>query len=259
MFFLSLPPLLVCCLTLCLGAMLSVASVSAQDKLFFADKHVQEGKVTGMTGNSVLVNLITPSGAPGQMAFDLGLLSRVEAAPPANFAAGSAAFAAGEWDKALAVFKPITEQFRGLPTDWARQAFAMLGDIYIEKNDVVHADMAYNDFRKLYPGGTSLRFNLGQARIALARANPAAARRQLDPIVSAALKNPASFSRADGAAYGQAFYLLGQLQEKEGKPADALEDYLRTVTLYYQDAATTARAQQRADALRAANKGLSVP
>lgn len=238
----------------------TLASVAfAQDRLIFVDKHVQEGKVTGMTGNSVMVNLTTTTGAPGQIGFDLSLLSRVEAAPPPTFAAGNAAYAAGDWDKALAIMKPIAEQFRGLPTDWARQAFAMLGDIYIEKNDVVRAEVAYNDFRKLYPGGNSLRFSLGQARIALARSNDAAARQQLDPIVTAALKNPVEVSRADGAAYGQAFYLRGQLQEKEGKPAAALEDYLRTVTVYCQDGATAARAQGRADALRKAQKDLTVP
>ena len=239
--------------------MLITATASAQDRLIFADKHVQEGKVTGMTGNSVMMTLTTAAGAPGQMGFDLGLITRVDAAPPPGLQAGNAAYAAGDWDKALAVFKPITEQFRGLPTDWARHAFAMLGDIYVEKNDVAHAESAYNDFRKLYPGGNSLRFSLGQARIAIARANPVAARQQIDPIVAAALKNPADVSRADGAAYGQAFFLLGQLQEKEGKPADALEDYLRTVTLFYQDGATATRAQQRADALRAAHKELAVP
>ena len=246
-------------LTLCLGASLFASVAAAQDRLVFKDNHVQEGKVTGMSGNSVMVNLTSTSGAPGQIGFDLGLLSRVEAAPPANFAAGNAAYAAGDWNKALAVFKPITEQFRALPTDWARQAFSVLGDIYIEKNDVVRAEAAYNDFRKLYPGGNSLRFSVGQARIAVARANDAAARQLLDPVVNAALQNPTGVSRMDAAAYGQAFYLLGQLQEKAGKPAEALEEYLRTVTLFSEDPATTAHAQQRADALRAANKDLSAP
>ena len=242
-----------------LGACVLASTAGAQDRLIFVDKHVQEGKITGVSGNSVMVNLTSAAGAPGQIGFDLGLLSRVDAAPPAAFQRGNAAYAAGDWDKALSAIKPITEQFRGLPADWARQAFAMLGDIYIEKNDVVRAEAAYNDFRKLYPGGNSLRFSVGQARVAIARANDAAARRQIDPIIAVALRDPADVSRADGAAYGEAFFLLGQLQEKEGKLSDALEDYLRVVTLYYQDAATSARAQGRADALRAARKGLAAP
>ncbi len=259
MFFPFCPVFRPCKLAVCFALGSFACAVYAQDRLTFTDKHVQEGKVTGMNGNSVLVTVTTAAGVPGQVGFDLSLLSRVDAVAPANFQAGSAAYATGDWDKALSNLKPITEQFRGLPTDWARQAFAMLGDIYIEKNDVVRAESAYNDFRRYYPGGNSLRFNLGQARIAWARANSASARQQLDPIVNAALKNPTEVSRADSAAYGQAFYLRGQIDEKEGKPVAALEDYLRTVTLYYQDGATASRAQGRADALRAAHKDLTAP
>ena len=238
-----------------------VASAHAQDRLVFKDNHVQEGKVTGMSGNSVMINLTTTSGAPGQIGFDLGLLSRVDAAPPSTFQAGMTAYAAGDWDKAIAALKPIAEQFRGLPTSWAQQVQATLGDIYVEKNDLVRAEEAYNDYRKLYPsaGGNSLRFNLGQARIALARNNAALAKRQLDPMIQAALKNPVDVPRSDAAAYGQAFYLLGQLQEQQGKVEDALQNYLRTVTLFYQDAPITARAQKSADLLRATHKDLSTP
>ena len=243
----------------CLAAWMLPGAARAQDRLFFKDNHVQEGRVTGMNGNSVIINLNAASGAPGQIGFDLSLLTRVEAAPPASLPAGEAAYADGEWDKALAIFKPIADQFRGLPTDWARHAAAVLGDIYVEKHDLVRAESAYNDYRKLYPGANPLPFNLGQARIALARNNPAAARQQLDPITRSALKNPAEVSRADGAAYGQAFFLLGQLQEKEGNAPAALEDYLRTVTLFYQDRAAATRAQHGADTLRAAHKDLTAP
>lgn len=252
-----LPPcrlMLAPCLAICLGA----AAASAQDRLVFKDSpaHVQDGKIVGMNGSSVLINI-----PAGQMAYDLGLISRVDAAPPPAYQAGSAAYTAGQWDKALAGLKPVVDQFRGLPTDWARQATGMLGDVYIEKNDVPRAEAAYNDFRRLYPGaaGGTLRAGLGQARIAFARNNTAVARQQLDPIMQAALKNPAAVSQADGAIYGQAFYLSGQLREKEGSYQGALEDYLRTVTLFYQDSGVAGRAQKSADALRAAHKDVSVP
>ena len=241
--------------------LVNAGSAFAQDRLVFKDNHVQEGKVTGMSGNSVMVNLTNASGAPGQIGFDLGLLSRVDAAPPPAFQAGMAAYSSSEWDKALAALKPIAEQFRGLPTPWAQQAMATLGDIYVEKNDLVRAEVAYNDYRKLYPstGGNSLRFGLGQARIALARKDLAGAKRQLDPITQAALKNPVDVTRSDAAAYGQAFFLLGQLEEQQGNPQGALQDYLRTVTLFYQDEPVAARAQKNADTLRATHKDLSAP
>ena len=248
---------------LVLGASLIffTATAPAQDRLVFKDNHVQDGKVTGMSGSTVMINLNMASGAAGQIGFDLRLLTRVDAAPPPAFHSGMAAYVAGQWDKALADLKPVADQFRGLPTPWAQQTFATLGDLYVEKNDLVRAEEAYNDYRRLYPvaGGNSLRFDLGQARIALARNDAAKARQQLDPIVRLALKNPTDAPRADAAAYGQAFCLLGQIQEREGHLEEALEDYLRTTTLFYQDPASTARAQKSADNLRATHKDLTVP
>lgn len=239
-----------------------VPSASAQDRLVFKDNHVQDGKVVGMKVGTVLLAVPNSSGgAPGQLGFNLALLSRVDAAPPTAFTAGVAAYNAGEWDKALAALKPVADTFRGLPTAWAQGTAALLGDLYIEKNDVVRAEAAYNDYRKLYPtvGGNSLRFTLGQARIALARDNVAQAKTQLEGLTRLALKNAADASRADTAVYGQAFCAAGQIQEREGHLQAALEDYLRTTTVFYQDNAAAIRAQKGADALRAAHKELVAP
>lgn len=246
-------------LALCLPG--SVIPLRAQDRLIFKDNHVQDGKVVGMNGPSVLMNVVTSAGNTGQISFSLGLLNRVEAAPPPAYQAGMTAYGAGDWDKALAALKPVAEQFKGLPTPWAQQAAASLGDIYIEKNDLARAEAAYNDYRKLYPAGgaSTLRFNLGQARLAFARNNLPQATKQLDGIIALALKDPADASRTDSSAYGQAFYLRGQIKDREGDAQAALGDYLRTVTLFYQDAPTTARAQKNADALRAAHKELVAP
>lgn len=218
--------------------------------------HVQEGKVTGMNGNQVMITVAT-----GQIGLDLGLLSRVEVAPPAEYQVGMTAYQAGNLDKAIATLKPLVAKFRGLPTDWMGQATAALGDISLEKKDIPAAEAAYADFRRLYHGGIgdTLRASVGQARVAFARNNAAAARQQLTPIAEAALKSPASVTKSEGVAYGQAFYLLGQMDEGDGAYQTALEDYLRTTTLFYQDTGVTAGAQKNADALRAAHKGLTVP
>ena len=238
-----------------------VATLSAQDRIVFQDKHVQDGKITGMNGNTVLINVATSTGGAGQMGFDLGLINRIDAPAPVAFQTSYAAYSAGDWDKALASLKPLVAQFHGLPTDWARQATGILGDVYVEKNDLANAEAAYADFRRLYPGGAgnTLRATLGQARIAFARNNAPAPRQGLEPIKQTALKSPAEVSQLDGAAYGQAFYLSGQLNERDGKYQAALEDYLRTVTLFYQDTGVATRAQKSADALRAAHKDVSVP
>jgi tetratricopeptide (TPR) repeat protein len=232
----------------------------AQDRLRFTDGHVQEGKVTGVSGNNVLMTIEAGAGK-GQISFDLRLISRVDVAPPPAFQSGYAAYQKGKWDEALAALKPLVDQFRSLPTFWEKAAVAALGDIYLEKGDIAKAEAAYNDFRNYYPFGAenALHGNLAQARIAMARNNPAAAKQRLEPIAKAALENPAAVSAANGAAYGKAFVLLGKIHEQEGNRQGALEDYLRTVTLFYQDKTATAAAQKSADALRAANKDLTAP
>lgn len=238
-----------------------VSRAGAQDQLVFKDNHVQAGKVVGVKDGAVLLTVTTPGRAPGQIAFNLGLLNRVDAAPPPSYQAGMSAYQAGQWDKALAALQPLADQFRGLPTPWAQETAATLGDLYVEKNDLVRAEAAYANYRRFYPAtaGNSLRFELGQARIAFARDRIAAARIALESITQGALKNPVEASRNDAAAYGQAFYVLGQIQERAGDFQGALEDYLRTTTLFYQDGATAARAQQDADRLRTAHKDLVVP
>ena len=244
----------------CLLWSCGVAAVRAQDRLDFKNSPPQVGRIVGMNNGNVTIEVTMANGS-GQMSYNLALISRVSMPPPAAFQAGLAAFQAGNWDKALADLKPLADQFRGLPTDWAQQTAGLLGDLYVEKKDFAKAEAAYNDYRRCYPEapGGALRVSVGQARIAYARNNAAQARQQLQGIAQAALKNPALVTKAEGAAYGQAFYLLGQMQEQAHGYPEALEDYLRTVTLFYQDSAVALRAQQSADTLRATHKGLVAP
>ena len=52
---------------------------------------------------------------------------------------------------------------------------------------------------------------------------------------------------------------MARLQERDANFQGALENYLRVVTLFYQDATLTSRAQKGADELRAVHKNLAVP
>ena len=239
---------------------LGLSAALAQDRLDLKNGTALAGQIVGVRDGNVVINQATSTGT-GQASYNLSLVARVTVATPEAFRAGLAAYQAGSWDKALADLKPLVDQFRGLPVDWAQQAAGLLGDLYLEKKDVAKAEEAYNDYRRFYPGDVAgqLRLSVGQARIAFARNQSAQAKQQLQAITQAALKNPALVTRQDGAVYGQAFYLLGQIQEGERGYQDALQNYLRTVTLFYQDGAVAVRAEKSADALRAAHKDLTVP
>ena len=59
---------------------------------------------------------------------------------------------------------------------------------------------------------------------------------------------------ANRIAFSGAFYVMGQVKESEKDFSGALEDYLRTITIFYHDSTAKNGAQQRADALRKDNK-----
>lgn len=215
-----------------------------------------EGRMTGVQGEAI--QLTIPG---GKTSVPLAQVARIEAADPPSFKPGIDAYNAGNYDKALADLRVLGDNYRGLPTAWAQQSLAALGNIYLEKNDIAKAESAFNDYRKYYPKapGNQLQTSVAQARISFAKNNAALAKQQLDAVIKGALKAPAEVTRPDGAAYGQAFYLTARLQERESNFQDALENYLRVVTLFYQDPAVAARAQKAANDLRAAHKDVSVP
>ena len=134
----------------------------------------------------------------------------------------------------------------------------MLGELYIATNDIPKAEAAYGDFKRLYPNGGSLQSEVGLSRLAAAKGDYETAKQKLEPITGAALKEK-TIIPANAIAYSQAFLVSGQVKEAAGNFAGALEDYLRTVTFFYYDRIAATTAQERADALRAAHPGVTVP
>ena len=182
---------------------------------------------------------------------------RMSVLPP-EFAAAQRALSAKDYPAAQKALQAL-EKYRGLPAEWAQQATAMLGDLYIEMGQTEKAETAYKDFQRLYPaaqGGPQA--EVGMARLAVAKKQYDAAKTKLEPIVTKALgeKNvPANLAYA----YSQTFYLTGQIKEAAGDFTGALESYLRTVTLFYGDRTAVAQAQEKADELRKAHPEIFIP
>ena len=95
------------------------------------------------------------------------------------------------------------------------------------------------------------------ARIAISKKDYDAAKQKLEPITAQALKEKVP-APAVAPAYSQAFFLLGEVQEAQQDYSAALENYLRTVTVFYHDRTAASSAQERADALRK-DHGVTVP
>ena len=224
----------------------------AQDKLIKTNGETQDVKIMNVSGANVQIQV-----GGGMIGVPLSTISNVIMAPPADVAAATTAFEAKDYPSALTAAKAVVDKYRGLPTDWAQQSTALLGDIYVALNDLPKAEAAYLDYLKVYPGKGSIGTDVGLARIAFAKKDYSKARQKLDPIKEQAMKQvnvPPDLAHA----YGRAFYLLGQVEEAQGDSSNALQDYLRTVTWFYQDRLATSAAQERADALRKEHN-LTVP
>ena len=210
-------------------------------------------KVVGVVGTSLMVKTEF-----GEQGLPLSKIQEVRMAPPTEFGQGLAAYLAKDHAKALPLFKTVADKYRGMPAAWAQQASGTLVDIHLAMGDAAKADADYAAFVKAYPAGGSTQADVLAARIAASKKNFAAAKQKLGPITEAALKEK-TVAPGNALAFSQAFLVSGQVKEAEGNLAGALEDYLRTVTLFYHDRSAVSVAQERADALRSQHPEITVP
>lgn len=204
----------------------------------------REGIILGVKPDAIRIRI-----GPAETSIPMANVASVTMAAPKEYTDALALWKAGDAAKTLPVLAPLVEKYNGLPTGWAERQSALLGEVYLAAGQLDKAEAAFADFQKLYPGaGTSADVSL--ARLAIAKKDFDGARVKLVPIVEAAkaAKFPDS---AAAATYGQALFLLGQVQESSAENAEALENYLLAVTLFHEDEAAAAKAAERAEALKA--------
>ena len=236
------------------ATVLLVGGAHAQDVVLLQNGTQQAGKVTGASVSGVQITI----GAGSSITLPMAQVKEVRMTPPAEFFAAQKALEAKNYDAALSALQ-IVNKYKGLPAEWAQQATGMLGDVLIEKGDLKGAEAAYREYQKLYPAAQgSIQGDVGMARLAVAKKNFAEAKGKLEPIVAKAIEEK-DIPRANGILYSQAFYLMGQVKESEGDFTAALDNYLKTVTIFYQDRSAASLAQEKADALRKAHPLIFIP
>ncbi len=240
-------------LSILLAAAVCCQAVRAQDRIVTKDGRTQAGKVVGVTGGILNVEI-----GAGKIGIPLATVSQVVMPAPADFATATKAYGDRNFPLALVNAKAVSDKYKGLPAEWAQQATAMVGDIYAAMNDLPKAEAAYRDFQKFYPGAGGAQTEVGLAKVAFLKKDYASAKQKLGPIAAAALKDK-SPSKTVAPIYGQAFLLLGQIDEASGDKTSALENYLRTAAIFNQDELAAGSAQQMADALRKSNPDIAVP
>ncbi len=237
------------------AALMLAGRAAAQDVIVTQDGQQRTVKIVGVSPSGQTLNFFV---GQGQLGFPLANVKEVRMAAPAEFQQAVAAYQARDFTKALSLIQGVVAKFKGMPSPWAQQATGMIGELYISMGDIPKAEAAYADFKRLYPNGGSTQSEVGLSRLAVARKDYGAAKQKLAPIVEAALKEKV-VAPTNANAYSQAFLVSGQVKEAAGDLSGALQDYLRTVTWFYQDSVAVSLAQERADALRTAHPDVTVP
>jgi len=228
---------------------LTVACSRGQDVVVLKDKSVREGQITSVSSGNVRIKI-----GPAEVAVPLAQVSTVSMAPPADFEKIQAIARTGDAAKTLPPLKALVDKFAGLPTDWAKTSTAMLGSVYLDLGNFMEAEKAFGDFQAAYPDDSNMA-DVGLAELAIKKDDLAGARAKLEPIVGEA-RSIKMAGTGKNATYGDALFLMGQLQEKEGSLPEALENYLLVVTVFSGNPDTTPKAQARADFLEKEKKVL---
>ncbi len=195
--------------------------------------------------------MIELPGGRGTIGVPMVSVKGIEKEAPPEYVTALTNYKEKKYDAAFASLKKVVDQFAGLQTEWAQSASSMLGDILVAQGKYAEAAKAYELFKSRYPGATgSERAEIGMARIEVEQKKFEEARRRIEPIVQRALQEMAPDS-SSAALYGHAFLLLGRIEENAGNLPSALENYLRTVTLFPDDATALEEAERRANQLNA--------
>lgn len=206
---------------------------------------IQRVLIKGVRGTT-----ITVQNASGEVGYDLGRVDRITKAAPVELAMAQQEIDAGNLPSAADRLKNINDQFKGLPVGWAQEALVMYGSINLSLGKLSEAEVAFADLERLYGASNSALAKIGRARVAAARKLYTEARGLAAEVTRFALtkKNP---SRQESQMYGQAYYVLGVVAEADNKLPEAMENYCRTVAIFYHDSTVVREAQKRIDELRA--------
>lgn len=227
---------------LLMGVLCLAAGTLLADTVARKGQPPADGEILGVSGGNIKIKI-----GPVETTIPLAQVTSVTKAAPKAYTDALAVWQSGDAAKTLAALKPVVDTYRGLPTPWAEQASALLGEVYLSLDQLPNAETAFADFQKAYPDAGSLAA-VGLSRLAVAKKDFATAKAKLEPIIAESDK--VTFADASkSTTYGQAHYLMGQINENAGAYPEALRNYLTTVTLFYEDKAVAAKAQERANVL----------
>jgi len=210
---------------------------------------IHTGQVVKVVGNGVQIKV-------GQNEFTAQLadIVRAEVTKPEAVEKSQTAFRAGKLQDALAGYKGLVERYGGLPLPWAEESVVKLGDVQIALKDYPGAKRTFDSFKTLYPKSPYVAVLDGKyAKILVEQNQPDKALPLIQAVIDPLLKKEfLTEEQETGVAEG--LILLGDCLIAAGKPDEALDNYLKVVTLFDVNDDRTAEAKYKAGKILEQNK-----
>lgn len=232
---------------LIMGLIHAAGPCRAQDKIVNSRGETVEGKIVK----------VTPSGAPVvrmangiETAVPKETIRSIQMQAPPGLAEARKALAAEQYPQVLASIEKDAQAFTGLQVDWVIEALGMVADAYLATGKKSEAGAIYRKMETDYANSPyAVKAKVGLAKISVSVKRLPEAEAALKPILESAQKTLAP-PEAEQRVFADAAFVMGQLEEARGQKQEALENYMRVITLYPLNPSLVAQAEARVLALR---------
>ncbi|MEI6084698.1 MAG: tetratricopeptide repeat protein [Verrucomicrobiota bacterium] len=224
-------------------------ALSARADVIVTRGIVHTGEVVKVTSSGVQIKV-------GENEFTTALadILRADVAKPDAIEKSLTAFRAGKYQDALAGYKALVERYGGLPLPWAEESVVKLGDVQIALRDFTGAKRTFDSFKILYPKSPYVAvLDAKYARIMFEQKQPDQARALIQSVLDPLLKRE-FLTEDQEAGIAEGLILLGDCQAGAGSNDDALDSYLKVVTLFDVNDDRTAEAKYKAGKILEQNK-----
>jgi tetratricopeptide (TPR) repeat protein len=155
---------------------------------------------------------------------------------------------AGKYAEALAVLKPLADSYMVLPVPWVQDVVVAIVRCQTELKQFTEADTVAKKFGEYQPAQLN-RVKPFLAVVLAGQKKYDEAIAALTEVVKASV-GKLVLTPAEARMFGQAYLTLGDCFAGKGDEQKALECYLTTTVLYYQDELSARVAQGKADELK---------
>jgi TolA-binding protein len=220
------------------ASILLIGTLSAADKIYLGKSLGPTGEITKVDETTIYIKL----DATATTAVSRSEVTRVEISKPEAFWNGITAVDDGKFSEGVALLEPFYVKYQGLPDSEIEQATLYLGKSYLEVKEWSKAKDLFTYFKKAYPKSLLIDSSVsGHARALLELDQADKAANLLEKLVEERAKE-SSVTDEQSRALGNAFVTLGLCYLKTEKNERALEAFLKTTTLYFQDKNAVAHA-----------------